>query len=122
MEPRFGTVDHLRADGSAVVRFDGDSEASTAIYPQLSDFIPDAGDRVLLLKTGMTHVIIGRVSNAPAKPVKVIPPKEITALFVPGTTYTANEQKILNTLINDITALRNTLTSFMAALRAVRKG
>ena len=45
------------------VTFDGESTMSTKRYPYGSGYVPEAGDRVVMLPIGTTYWIVGSVSN-----------------------------------------------------------
>lgn len=58
---RLATIDPAYASGRPRVTFDGETTLSTRLYPYLSSYAPAAGDRVLLLRSGRTWVVLGKV-------------------------------------------------------------
>ncbi len=48
--------------GRPAVVFDGESIATTRLYPYLASYAPQAGDRVLIALVGHGGVILGRVT------------------------------------------------------------
>lgn len=58
---RLGTIPATYSSGRPTVQFDGESVASTKTYPYLSSYTPTAGHRVLLVRSGSTWVVVGRV-------------------------------------------------------------
>ena len=55
------TVDAGYAGGRPQLVFDGEDAASGRTYAYVSSYTPAAGDRVLLLRSGRTWVVIGKV-------------------------------------------------------------
>lgn len=58
---RLATVDPAYASGRPRVTFDGETTLSGKAYPRLSSYVPVAGDRVLMVPSGTSYVIIGKV-------------------------------------------------------------
>jgi hypothetical protein len=56
-----GTIDAGYVSGRPRVVFDGESAASTRAYPYASSYAPAAGDRVLLVRSGHTWVVLCKV-------------------------------------------------------------
>lgn len=56
-----GTVDSLFPDGSAKIKFDGETTTSQKKYKRLASYTPAAGHRVMLAVVSGTYVILGRV-------------------------------------------------------------
>lgn len=58
---RHGTVIADYVSGLPRIRFDGDDVASDRRYPHLSSYTPAANDRVYLVRSGNTWLIIGKI-------------------------------------------------------------
>lgn len=58
---RLATIDLAYAAGRPKVTFDGESVLSPRTYPYLASYVPAAGHRVLMLRSGSTWVVVGRV-------------------------------------------------------------
>lgn len=58
---RLGTIPASYISGRPTVLFDGEAVASTKTYPYLSTYTPTASHRVLLIRSGATWVVVGRV-------------------------------------------------------------
>ena len=59
---RLGEVSSVDPNtGRPSIIFDGEIEPSTKRYTYLGSYTPTEGDRVLLLKTGNTYVVIGKI-------------------------------------------------------------
>ena len=56
----YGTVTGL-SGGSPVIVFDGETVASPKKYARLASYTPTVGDRVALIGTSGTHLILGKV-------------------------------------------------------------
>lgn len=48
--------------GGVQVQFDGESTASSKAYKRLSSYTPAVNDRVLLLRSGQTWVVLGAIA------------------------------------------------------------
>lgn len=57
---RLATVTSV-SGGNAVIRFRGDSTASSKTYKRLASYTPTAGDTVLLMSVSNTFVILGKI-------------------------------------------------------------
>lgn len=55
------TIDAGYVGGRPRLIFDGEDAASPRTYTHLSSYTPAAGDRVQLLRSGRTWVIVGKV-------------------------------------------------------------
>jgi hypothetical protein len=60
----FGNIDPSYVSGLPAVIWDGEFSVSIKKYPYISPYVPVAGDRVELLRSGATWVIQGKVINA----------------------------------------------------------
>lgn len=58
---KLATVDPAYAAGRPKITFDGETTLSTKTYPYLASYTPGANDRVLLVQSGHTWVIIGEI-------------------------------------------------------------
>lgn len=58
---KLGTIDSAYTSGRPKILFDGGNTVSNKTYPYLSSYTPVAGDRVLMLVTGSTLIILGKV-------------------------------------------------------------
>lgn len=58
---RLAVIDPAHTTGRPRVTFDGEATLSTKTYPHLSSYTPAAGDRVLLVPSGTSYVIVGEV-------------------------------------------------------------
>lgn len=59
---KLGTVTELFANGTAMVRFDGEDAASAKQYAYLSNYKPTVNDRVMMAAVGGTYVVLGKLS------------------------------------------------------------
>ncbi|MED4586679.1 hypothetical protein P9578_28390 [Brevibacillus choshinensis] len=58
---RLGKISATYTSGRPPVLFDGETTASTRIYPYLASYTPVANERVLLGKVGNGWVVLGKV-------------------------------------------------------------
>lgn len=58
---RLAVVNPAHAGGRPRVTFDGETTLSTKTYAYLSSYTPTANDRVLLVPSGTSYVIVGKV-------------------------------------------------------------
>ena len=56
------TVVRLNSDGEPLLRFLGEQIASPKIYPRLESYVPKVGQRVILMGSPGSMVIIGGVA------------------------------------------------------------
>lgn len=56
-----GTIDPNYLNGKPSILFDDSNVVSTATYPYLESYIPEAGDRVLCLQKGLKTIILGKI-------------------------------------------------------------
>ena len=61
---RLGYIDAGYVSGLPQILFDGESSASTRIYPYLASYTPVAGDRILIALVGHGGVVLGRVVSS----------------------------------------------------------
>lgn len=59
---RLATVTSL-SNGRAYVQFYGEATASSKLYPYLSGYKPELGDKVLVFQQGSTYIIAGKISK-----------------------------------------------------------
>ena len=59
---RLATVTSL-SNGRAYVQFYGEATASSKLYPYLSGYKPEVGDKVLIFQQGSTYIIAGKISK-----------------------------------------------------------
>jgi hypothetical protein len=58
---RLGTIPSDYVSGRPRVTFDGESAASSRMYPYMSQYVPMAEDRVLVALVGHGAVILGKI-------------------------------------------------------------
>lgn len=61
----FATVTGVTDTGTVFLRFDGETEPSKKQYQRLSGYIPQVGDRVLLMRHSGTVLVIDKVVGIP---------------------------------------------------------
>lgn len=61
----FATITGISDSGTVFLRFDGETEPSRKQYQRLSGYIPQVGDRVLLLRHSGTVLVIDKVVGIP---------------------------------------------------------
>lgn len=80
---RLAVIDPAYVSGNPKVRFEGELTVSVKRYAVLGSYVPVAGDRVVLLPSGTTYVIIGKLGAEP--PDTPTPP--LTQVFTAGGTW-----------------------------------
>ena len=58
---RHGTIPAGYTTGMPTVQFDGDTAASGRRYPYVSSYTPTANDRVVLVRSGSTWLVLGKI-------------------------------------------------------------
>ena len=61
---KLATVDPAYVSGDPRVTFDGEDTLTTREYVTLDSYLPQPGDRVLLVRTGNTWLVVGAIGTA----------------------------------------------------------
>lgn len=69
---RYATIDPDYTSGLPRVIFDNETELTGKGYRYLSNYVPVGGDRVLMLKTADTYIILGKHDERPDTRLEVV--------------------------------------------------
>jgi hypothetical protein len=93
---KLATVMVLGASNTVQVQFDGETVTSTKYYPCLATYVATVGDRVALMPTGTTYLVIGAVGTPAAN-------QSVSGNLTVGGTLTANALSVTTTTFGSYT-------------------
>lgn len=90
---RLATVTSL-SGGRAYIQFYGESSASSKLYPYLSGYKPEVGDKVLVFQQGSTYIIAGKITKDNVGDVYYLTKASADTLYAPIGTSTDTDKLV----------------------------